>query len=666
MTETSQAVAAAPARQPRAFALRDLGLAPENLRFDEAPDDEIPLLADTILAAGLMQPLTVRPGRKTEKAAMVLDGRRRLLALARLRDQGAIDEAYQVSAFVETDRARQAAAVVLTNTAVPVHVADVIAAIGKMLKAKLAVPAIAAALGYGEIEVRRLAALAGLSAEALAALKAGRMTLRQAKLLARLPDAEARAEIVALLAQGYGFPEYRLSQTLERGQVTRSDRRFVLVGEARYAAAGGRIETDLFGELPDVLLDPELLDGLWIDRAKALAGQLGRALAVVATTEPDPAWPEDLEPYGYDDVVGLDAAEIAALREAEAGAGAALAALAGLDLGDAAADPALIAYIEARLRAEQAEDPRRDVTQILLHPGRVRPIEVQAFAPAAERPEEDGGDPDGAGGNGASQEDELGESGAAAAAEGPQAPAPAPPPGPETEGASHALHEVRTDLATRVLIRALADDPRTAFTACVARLFSAAMLHLPSGEGSASTLSLEVYGKPRARSVEALDGDVRRRLADRRVAWRESGLTVIAWAHALPAADQMALLAELVALSLDLSEPRTTAIRNRAQQEAAELAGLCSAEASRWWTPDDAFLRAHSKTQLLAMLTEMGEPDGVARSLKKEELVTLVAQTAAARRWAPACLSWRPDPTDLAGGTDPADGAGEDPAPLAA
>src|SRR5687768_18233686 len=50
------------------------------------------------------------------------------------------------------------------------------------------------ALGYGELDVRRLAALSDLHPKALEALKAGRCTLRQAKLLARLRDPERSEE----------------------------------------------------------------------------------------------------------------------------------------------------------------------------------------------------------------------------------------------------------------------------------------------------------------------------------------------------------------------------------------------------------------------------------------------------------------------------------------
>ena len=107
---------ATPDRLPVAFALRDLAVAPENLRFSEPPDDGLAELAETVLAAGVLQPLTVRPGRGQEAAAMVLDGRRRLLALQALLTADRIAADYPVSCFVETDVARQAAAVVLTNT----------------------------------------------------------------------------------------------------------------------------------------------------------------------------------------------------------------------------------------------------------------------------------------------------------------------------------------------------------------------------------------------------------------------------------------------------------------------------------------------------------------------------------------------------------------------
>jgi ParB family chromosome partitioning protein len=102
----------------------------------------------------------------------------------------------------------------------------------------------------------------------------------------------------------------------------------------------------------------------------------------------------------------------------------------------------------------------------------------------------------------------------------------------------------------------------------------------------------------------------------------------------------MALMAELVAISLNVREARTTSLRHAARAEAAEIAALCGADISAHWTPDAAFLAVHSKKQLSDLLEEMAVEDDRAKSLKKDDLVTFVAEAAAARQWAPAALAW--------------------------
>lgn len=646
-------------RLPQTFPLRDLAVAPENLRAGEPPDAEIPQLAETISAAGLLQPLTVRPGRRREKPVMVLDGRRRWLALTALREAGRIGDDYPVSAFVETDRARQAAAAVLTNTGVPVHVADVIAAIGKMLKARLSVEAIARALGHGELEVRRLAALAGLHPKALEALKAGRITLRQAKLLARLPDREEQGELAQQALDGRGFAEWRVTEVLDRGALTLSDRRFRLVGSARYAEAGGRTEADLFGERPDVLLDPAALHAAWTARAEALAAGLATAGREVRVMVDPVELGEDLEAFGYAYGAGLDADALQAWRAAEAEAAEAREALAGRDLSEAGCDGEIQTFLHARLAALLAAEPARPATLLQVFASSRTGLDLMAYGPAAPDLEEaeDDGEAEPAG---------DGEPCAAPALRG-QAVELRPvaaPSAPEVDGINHALHEVRTDTATRALIRAVADDPRTAMTALVARLFAVLVLRQGLGKGGgALTLTAEAYGRPRTPPIEGLDGDVRRRLAERRAAWETTGLTPIAWVAALPDDQKMGLLAELVALSLDLREERTTAVRRGARADAAEIAALCPADVARHWTPDAPFLAAHPKGQLLAMLEAMGAPDGRAGACKKDELVSLVAARAAERAWVPAWLRWaverpeEPAPDDEPEAEPPADGA---------
>ncbi len=119
--------------------------------------------------------------------------------------------------------------------------------------------------------------------------------------------------------------------------------------------------------------------------------------------------------------------------------------------------------------------------------------------------------------------------------------------------------------------------------------------------------------------------------------------------------DRLALLAELAGLSLDLREDRTTSVRRGARAEAVEIAALCHADVTRHWTPDVGFLGAHPKSKLLGMLDEMGAEEPLARGARKDELVTLVAERAAERNWAPAYLSWAAEPPAGEDGDPPPD-----------
>jgi len=662
VAETPFDVAAARARLR--VPLRDVDIAPENLRFGEPPDDDIPLLAETLFAAGQLEPLTVRPGRRKERANMALDGRRRLLALLHLLESGRIDDGFLVDVVVETDSARQAAAVLLTNTAAPVHVADVIAAIGRMLKGKLAVPGIAKALGYAEIDVKRLAALSALPPVALEALRRGRLNLRQARLLARLPDKAEQAEYAQMALDGHGFQDWRITEKLDEDQVTAGDARCALVGAERYAAAGGRTVVDLFGERAPVLLDPAILTDVWTRRAREVALVFeAEGLAVHVSAGDTHELPDDLEPARYAYGGMLPAAELDAYREARDVFNAAAEA-AGERLAEttdpAVVDPLLIAMVKARLTLDQISWGGRVATTLVFFPSVRAGLDIRCFTPVEPEIEDD--EEPGADRDQADDDRDLSPSNGRTY-RAPEVEAPEP----ETEGINHALHAVRTDVATRGLIRALADDPGAALTALIARLFiQVAVRGFGMRSESAFALTATAFNPAGGRIIEALDGDVRQRLDERRAAWEGSDQTVIAWVHALAHGDKMSLLAELTALTLDLREERTSLIRRAARAEAAELAALCSADITLHWTPDADFLKPHSKALLLGMLEAMGEPsDPRVLVLKKTELVDWVAERAAERTWAPAGLSWTTDmPGDdpeaaVMGRPDPSDAAAE-------
>ena len=609
--------------------LRQFGLARENLRYDEPADDGVPQLADTIAAAGVIVPPIVRPGRRGELEYMALDGRRRRMGLLLLLDRGVITEDYELDVLLVVDKAAQAAAIVLPNAEhAPVHVAAIIVAIGKFRKAKMDTAFIAASLGYSEVEIKRLEALASVHPLALAALRQGKLTLKQVRGFARVADKKQQAQLAQNALDGH-FQDYQLRNLLETGQVTVQDGRFSLVGAARYLQAGGRLASDLFGEMPDGVLDPEILDAQWRDRiAPLIEAFKSQGLAVYVGPDNGYRAPEGFESLPYVYHGDLTEAQKTARTEARALLDEETAILRRASMDAAGAIDLVANVLAARQQLAQAALTRQSLGAVLLTPIADLGVDVTFYAlPALET---DVGEPS----------DEEGEDGADVGASRvvelvtPQAVV-------AVEGVKHSLHQTRTDLATRGLIRDLADHPGAALTALLAQLFKHLSLkgHVYQGE-SALNVVTAAYGWGNVPAHPALDGEVRGRLEARRADYLASGLRPIAFIDQLAHGDKMALLAELVAVSLNVREARTSLLRHGARAEAAEIAALCDADLSVHWTPDQDFLAVHSKAQLLAMLDQMEVQDDRAATLKKDELIAFVAEAAAQRQWTPPALAW--------------------------
>ena len=647
----------APTFEERDVSLRELDIAPENLRAKEPADEDIPQLAETIAAAGVLIPLLARAGRKREKPTMALDGRRRILALRLLLEQGRIAADHPVRCRIAVNAAAEVAAAVLPNAErAPVHIADVIAAIGKMLKAKVDTAAIAKALGYEEVEIRRLAALAVLPAVGLQALKQGRLTLKQARLIARLSDKKEQAEYARQALDGYLY-DWQLQNAVTGQAVDTAAPHFALVGKARYLAAGGRIESDLFGELPDRLLDVDILKEAWRERVQPVIDALkAEGLAVYVSDGRVHGAPEGFVALGYISRAALTTKQASALKAAEAKAQSAAEALAGSDLAGDEAHGLVSAWLLAQLEATKARYPVGEMGAAILYPDADEGVAATFAALPAQAAADDQEDDD---------DDELDETGDDMVG-GPSAhrgrDVETPVIEVDVEGRSHVFHETYTDVATRGLIRDLADSPQAALTAVIAQLFREVALGYVYGK-AALTIRASRYGRVGAPPIAALDGEVRARLEARRADYLASGLRPIPWVEGLAHGDKMGMLAELVAVSLDLREARTNSVERSARLEAAEIADLCGADVAAHWSPDEAFLKVHSKKQLLALLEEMGADDAQAKALKKDDLVAYVAEQAAERQWAPEALAWRlpvaPEPEADGAAVGP-DGASHD------
>jgi ParB family chromosome partitioning protein len=118
----------------------------------------------------------------------------------------------------------------------------------------------------------RLASLAPVVFEALGA---GEISLDVAKAYAATPDAERQAYVFEQVRSSYmsSHPD-SIRRMMTQATVSASDRRARFVGEEAYAAAGGRIERDLFADADEARwLDVALLERLATEKMDGLAAE---------------------------------------------------------------------------------------------------------------------------------------------------------------------------------------------------------------------------------------------------------------------------------------------------------------------------------------------------------------------------------------------------------
>ncbi len=643
--------------------LRDLGIAPENARFGEEPDADIPNLAATIAAVGVLVPLLVRAGKKGEKPLMALDGRRRLLALDVNLKDGAITEDYLVKVITLTSKVDMAAAVVVANDErLAIHVADVIVAIGKLKKRRYSAAEIAKALAYDQVEIRRLQALAELHPRAIEALRQDAIDLQTARLLARISDKAVQRDLAEQALSGYGNVAYSVRQQIGRSRVDASDSRLKLVGLDGYVAAGGRVESDLFGELPDALLDPEILARTWRSRLEPVVdGFKAAGVDVFIAAGQHFTAPDGFQRLHSPFIGHASDAVKAAARAADEVVQAAVATYGEIEAGADGFDPALLALLQAQAASVSARLGGTSYQAVALYPERTYGAGIETFAKIVLRePDEEEGEGDAAE---TGAEPTSGPAGAIGGGLRRYETVDVPKVEVDVAGCSHALHETQTDVATRGLIRDLADSPLAAITILTAQLFKTLVLQSASGDdSSALQVRATAYWRLNAPAIAELDGEVRGRLDARKADYVASGLRPIPWIESLAMGERTQLLAELTAISLNLREGRTSSIRHNARAEAAEIAELVGSDISQHWTPDTTYLAVHGKKHLAAMLKEMGCDDARTATLKKDELVGFTAEQAASRGFAPKVLSWarspEVDPAVPGGDTGEADGDG--------
>lgn len=283
--KTMNNVTAAPVQY---FPLDRLYLSDMNPRQD-ADADRIDLLADSIIACGLIQNLAGLADADGRVA--VVAGGRRLRALIRAFEKQPDllerrPELAEIPVRIAPDDATARAWANVENAVrEPLNPADEIRAFAKMRDAGADVPTIAKTFATTEAVIYRRLALADLPDTVIHALKMGMITLSIAKAFTVANDRNHAMEVLGQVIDNPHISEQRVKSLLQPEAVKLTDRRAAFVGLDAYTAAGGEVTRDLFEENGTYLQNPDLLDRLFAekleDAAAAIEGEGWKWVTVI-------------------------------------------------------------------------------------------------------------------------------------------------------------------------------------------------------------------------------------------------------------------------------------------------------------------------------------------------------------------------------------------------
>lgn len=264
--------------------LSKLRLSPINVRT--APDEQLQIepMAASIEAKGVLQNLLVTPAKKPRGTYEVFDGGRRWRGLQLLVERGTIvADDYDVPVKVLTG---DDATLSETSTAANFHQlkltpAEECRAFQHFIGSTGDLDAVAKRFGVTRRFVEGRLRLASLAEPIFAALSAGEITLDVAKAYASTESQDKQLLVWNNYKNGYANAD-TIRRVIANETLKPNDPIAILVGEARYIEAGGKIDGDLFTDGNDRWVNPEI--------AHRLAGEIMEAEATRVGEETGLAW----------------------------------------------------------------------------------------------------------------------------------------------------------------------------------------------------------------------------------------------------------------------------------------------------------------------------------------------------------------------------------------
>lgn len=592
--------------------LCQLVIGKDNPRANSEEDEDIAVLATSIAAIGLVQPIIVI--KRSGKYA-ILDGRRRFLAMKRLEAEGGLSSDFTVPAMQVSQKHKAAGLVanIQRRAMTPVETFSAVSALSKSIKSA---DKIASVLGLEARTVRQYQALGGLPAEFLEALEAGHIGFDMAKALCRVDDPNRRRQFIEQALAGE-LRAWQLTQIL-KSEKHRSDEHIAqFVTEAGYVEAGGKVEGDLFDDYA-FWLTPEAVETAFQTAMSPLVKKLqslGLGETHVSSVDDVPDGSVDLE-----DLVVIDGENTAPEFESdwEARENAYYVAWQNhIDTGSIESRSDVVSALcelFEHVFEGVPEEARAELKPHILFGSMPIVVFVSPSAVASD----DGADP---------ATDVSESDGATETAETPEKVDETGPRHLNPSGSlTQRLHEIRT----RLFAKDLATRPDVALAFLIAQLSGGLRSRLKGasplkisptrfsvGNGNDVVKSDEEWASKRT-SIEALLKP-------------QDGVELIDHILSLTDGERMSILAFFVADCVDLCEPRNPHMGKPDIELATSIATMIDADPAKHWTPDTVTLTGFTKGALIDIAASLDTE--LESGLKKMSLVSEVEQLTTEKAW---------------------------------
>ena len=264
--------------------LAKLRLSPINVRTAEDQALGIEPLAADITARGVLQNLLITPVTKPRGMFEVFDGGRRLRALQLMAKNGVIDaNTYEVPVMVlkADDNALSETSLAANFHQLKLTPAEECRAFLHFLGKHGDIDAVATRFGQTRRFIEGRLRLASLAEPIFDALAKGEITLDHAKAYGCTENHDKQLRVFEQVSRYGGYNADYIRRMIVQDSMRSDDPIAILVGEEAYAAAGGRIERDLFSaQNEDRWLDPEIAERLAATKLEAEAARIAVDLGV--------------------------------------------------------------------------------------------------------------------------------------------------------------------------------------------------------------------------------------------------------------------------------------------------------------------------------------------------------------------------------------------------